>query len=76
MSLFSQPISNKSKKNITRRSKNSKNVDIFSTLQETRIKQTVKNWVDGSLDSENWCVEVTAVQKEVQLNVVVAETLE
>jgi hypothetical protein len=75
--MFSQPISNKSKKNIIRWSNKSKNVDIFSTLQETRIiNQTVKNWVDGSLDSENRCVEVTAVQKEVQLNVVVAETLE
>jgi len=75
--MFSQPISNKSKKNLTRWSNKSKNVDIFSTIQKTRIiKQTVKNWVDGSLDSENWCVEVTAVQKEVQLNVVVAETLE
>jgi hypothetical protein len=74
--MFSQPISNKSQKNITRWSNKSKNVDI-SQPQETRIiKQTVKNWVDGSLDSENRCVEVTAVQKEVQLNVVVAETLE
>jgi hypothetical protein len=63
-------------KNISRWSNKSKNVGNCSTIQETRLKQTIKNWVDGSLDTENWCVEVTAVQKEVQLNVVVAETLE